>query len=273
MRKLSIAVLALAAVVAVAGVAVAANTYKVHVASTDTSGKGSAKKPIPTGLKLGFQVGESDASKRGTVIEKYSIGAEGLVTNTKAAKGKCAFTDMDNEPTVPSKCNKALVGSGLVKNAAGPSTNQSLSVSSPCNLQLRLYNSGKGMIIRLDSNGLPAPGPAGDFSSDKVGCTLPIATSIDAKFVKTKIGGVSASDLRFTVPQNLKHPLTGIDNSIRESVNSIKKITKTVKGKKIGYYSKVGCKGGKRTTRATFTTEATGTQAAQKFTATKQSKC
>ena len=273
MRKFLIAVLAVVAVVAMASVALAANTYKVHVASTNTSGKGSPTKPIPTGLKLGFQVGEEDSSKRATVIQTYSIGAEGLVTNTKAAKGKCAYTDMDNEATVPAKCNKALVGTGLVKNAAGPSTNQALAVSSPCNLQLRLYNSGKGMLIRLDSNGQPPPGNAGDFSSDKVGCALPINTSIDARFVKTKIGGVSASDLRFTVPQNLKHPLAGIDNSIRESVNSIKKVTKTVRGKKIGYYSKVGCKGGKRTTRATFTTEATASQPSQKFTATKQSKC
>lgn len=274
MRKLSIvAVLTLAAVVAVAGVAIAANTYKVHVASTNTKGKGSVAKPIPTGLKLGFKVAEDDPSKRATVIEKYSLGAEGLVTNTKAAKGKCKFSDMDNELTVPAKCNKALVGTGLVKNAAGPSTNQSLSVSSPCNLQLRLYNSGKGMIIRLDSNGQPAPGNLGDFSSNKVGCVLPINTAINGKFVKTKIGGVTASDFRFTVPQNLKHPLAGTDNSIRESVNTIKRIVKTINGKKVGYYNKVGCKGGKRTTRATFTTEATASQPAKTFTATKQSKC
>jgi hypothetical protein len=273
MRKLVIAVLALAAVVAVVGVAVAANTYTVHVASTNTKGKGTAKKPIPTGLRLGFQVAETDPTKRATVIEKYSIGAEGLVTNTKAAP-KCAFTDMDDEPTVPRKCNKALVGSGLVKNAAGPSTNQALSASSPCNLQLRLYNSGRGMIIRLDGGPPIPPG----FESDEVGCALPIHTAINARFVKTRIAGVPASDLRFTVPQNLKHPLAGTDNSIRESVNNIKKITKTIRrrGKrvKIGYYNKVGCKGGRRTTRATFTTEATASQPTpQTFTATKQSKC
>jgi hypothetical protein len=272
MRKLWIVALSLAATLAVAGVAIAANTYTVHVASTNTKGKGSAKKPIPTGLKLGFQVAETDPTKRATVIEKYSLGAEGLVTNTKAAP-KCAFTDLD-DPTVPSKCNKALVGTGLVKNAAGPSNNQALAVSSPCNLQLRLYNSGKGMVIRLDSNGAPIP-PS--FDSDEVGCALPIATAIDGRFVKTKIAGVAASDLRFTVPQNLKHPLAGLDNSIRETVNNIKKITKTIRkrGKrvKIGYYNKVGCKGNRRTTRATFTTEATATQPAQTFTATKQSAC
>jgi hypothetical protein len=269
MRKLLVVVLALAAVVAVVGVAVAANTYKVHKASTTASGKGSKAKPIPTGLTLGFQVGESDPSKRGTVVEKYSLGAEGLVTNPKVAP-KCAFTDMDNEATVPSKCNKAKVGSGIVLNAAGASTDQSLEHSSPCNLQVRLYNNGSGMIIRLDSNGKQPPS---DFSSREIGCLLPIATAINAKFVKTTIGGLPASDLRFTVPSNLKHPLAGIDNSIRESVSNIVLKTKVLDGRKKGFYEKIGCKGTKRTTRGTFTTEATASQPAQKFTATKQSKC
>ena len=269
MRKLLVAVLALAALGAVVSVALAANTYKVHKASTTASGKGSKSKPIPTGLTIGFQVGESDPARRATVIEKYSIGAEGLVTNPKVVP-KCAFTDLDNEPTVPSKCNKAQVGSGIVLNAAGASTDQSLAHSTPCNLQVRLYNSGSGMIIRLDSNGKQPPA---DFSSREIGCLLPIATSINAKFVKTTIGSVPATDLRFSVPQNLKHPLAGIDNSIRESVTVIALKTKVLDGRKKGYYEKVGCKGTKRTTRATFTTEATATQAPQKFTATKQTKC
>jgi hypothetical protein len=269
MRKVLIAVLAVAALAAVTSVALAANTYKVHKASTSAKGKGSKAKPIPTGVVIGFQVGETDPSKRATVIEKYSIGAEGLVTNTKAAP-RCAFTELDDQAGVPAKCNKALVGSGLVKNAAGSSADQSLATSAPCNLQLRLYNIGTGMAIRLDSNGKPPP-PS--FESNTVGCPLPIGTAINARFVKTKIGGVAASDLRFTVPQNLKHPLTGVDNSIRQSVTTIVRKVKTIRGKQVGFYSKVGCKGNRRTTRATFTTEATASQPAQTFTATKQSRC
>jgi hypothetical protein len=269
MRKLWIVALALAAVVSVVGVALAANTYKMHKASTTKPGKGSKAKPIPTGLTLGFQVGDTDPSKRGTPVEKYALGAEGLVTNPKVV-AKCAFSDMDNEPTVPAKCSKAQVGSGIAMNAAGPSSDQSLSASSPCNLQVRLYNNGKGMIIRLDSNGKPPPP---DFTSRTIGCLLPIATAINGTFVKTTIGGRAASDFRFTVPQNLKHPLAGIDNSIRESVSNIVLKTKVINGRKTGFYEKIGCKGTTRLTRGTFTTEATASQPAQKFTATKTSKC
>lgn len=272
MRKLLVAALAVVALAAVAGVALAANTYTVHQAGTSAKGKGSKANPIPTGLRLGFKVAETDPSKRATVIEKYSLGAEGLVTNTKAAP-RCAFTDLDDGSGVPARCNKALVGRGLVKNAAGPSTDQRLASSSPCNLQLRLYNTGRGMAIRLDSNGQPAPGGFGDFSSNKVGCLLPIATAIDARFVRTTIAGVAASDLRFTVPQNLKHPLTGTDNSIRETTNTIFLKSKLIRGKRVGYYNKVGCKGNRRTTRARFTTEATSSQPPRTFTATRQTRC
>lgn len=267
MRKLFIAALAVAALAAVVTVAYAANVYTVD-GSTSKPGKGSKAKPIPTGIELDFTVTETDSSKRATVVEKYSLGSEGLVTNPKNFP-KCAFSDLDNEPSPPAKCKKALVGGGLVKNAAGPSNDQSLSSSTPCNLKLTLYNSGRGMILRLDG-GPPVP-PS--FESDKVGCLLPIHTAINGRFVKRKIGGVTASDFVFTVPQNLKHPLAGVDNSVRRSDNIIKLRDVRKDGKRRGFYEKVGCKGGKRLVRATFKTEATASQPSQTFTATKNGKC
>ena len=266
MRKLWIAVLAIGALAAVATVAYAANVYTVK-GSTSVKGKGSKTKPIPTGIRLQFDVGETDSSKRATVVEKYALGAEGLVTNPKFFP-KCAFGDLD-DATVPAKCAKALVGSGIAKNAAGPSNNQSLAVSSPCNLKVTLYNNGSGMVIRLDG-GPPVPP---NFTTDQIGCALPIHTAINGKFVKRKIGGLTASDFTFTVPQNLKHPLSGIDNSIRRSVSNVKLKVKKVNGKRRGFYEKIGCKGPTRLTRGTFTTEATASQPPQKFTATKAGKC
>jgi hypothetical protein len=269
MRKLSIAVMAIAAVAALASVAFAANVYKVHLGSTTVPGKGSKAKPIPTALKFGFQVEETDPNKRATVIQEYAIGSEGLVTNPKLFP-KCAFSDLDNEPTPPAKCKKALVGTGLVKAAAGPSTDQSLANSTPCNLQLRLYNNGKGMMLRLDG-GPPIP-PS--FESDQVGCALPQHTAINGRFVKRKIGGVTSSDFVFSVPESLKHPLVGVDVSVRRSDNLIKLRTAKKNGAKRGFYEKIGCKGGKRLVRATFKTEVTATQPTQQtFTATKNGKC
>lgn len=265
MRKLSIAAMAIAALVAVASVAYAANVYTV-AGSAPAKGKGSTAKPIPTSVKLSFQVRETDPSKRGTVVEKYALGSEGLVTNPKFFP-KCAFGDLD-DATVPAKCGKAQVGSGIAKNAAGASNDPSLEHSSGCNLAVKLYNTGSGMAIRLD--GGP---PAAPIDSNTIGCALPIHTAINGKFVKRKIGGLPASDFTFTVPQNLKHPLPGIDNSIRRSDSNIKRKVKTVNGKERGFYEKIGCKGSSRLIRGTFTTEATASQPPQTFTATKTSKC
>jgi hypothetical protein len=267
MRKLWIAALAIVAVFALVGSALATNTYSVSKAGTTAKGKGSLKHPIPTGIVIGFKVGESDSSKRGTVVEKYAIGAEGILANGKGAP-KCGFDDLNDPGPVPSKCNKARVGGGIAKNAAGASNDQRLAVSSPCNLDVDLYNIGTGIAIHLDSHSKPPPST---FGTNEIGCLLPIdgRYTIKAKFVKTKIAGVTSTDLRFTVAENLKHPAPGIDNSIYESVTDIMKKTKSGKG----FYNKVGCKGSKRTTRATFVTEQTASQAPQKFTATKQTNC
>jgi hypothetical protein len=271
MRKLWIAVLAVVAVLAMASVAFATNVYSVHLGITTVKGKGSTAKPIPTGVKLGFTVVDSDPSKRGTVVEKFAIGVEGVVTNPKLFP-KCKFTDLDDQSGVPSKCDKALVGKGLVKNAAGSNTDRSLEPphSSPCNLALRLYNDGDGMTLRLDG-GPPAPP---NYESDEVGCLLPIGTAINGKFVRRKIAGRIGGDLVFTVPEELKHPgLPQIDNTIRRADQTVFLKKKTVAGKKRGFYEKIGCKGTKRTVRATFTTEATSSAPARTFTATKQARC
>ena len=55
MRKFSIAALALAAVMAVAGVAYAANTYSVDLAKGGTKSKGSLKKPSPASFDFGYR--------------------------------------------------------------------------------------------------------------------------------------------------------------------------------------------------------------------------
>ena len=263
MRKLLIAVVALAAAIAVASVAYAANVYTVSGSAT-AKGKGSATKHIPTGIKLQFDVTETDSSKRGTVVEKYALGSEGLVTNPKFFP-KCAFSDMDSEATVPAKCGKAHVGSGIVKNAAGSSGDQSLASSSPCNLQVRLYNTGGGMAIRLDG-GPPIP-PSMESDADRLRPSNPHRDQRQIR--EAKIGGLTSKDFTFTVPQNLKHPLTGIDNSIRSSVTNVTLKSKKVDGKKRGFYEKVGCKGSTRLVRATFDDRGHRNPSRQTFTATK----
>jgi hypothetical protein len=256
MRKLVIAAVAAIAAIALASVAYAANHYDVHVAKTTPVAKGSAKKPVPIALDFGYLVTGDTPQLRATPIIQYRIGAEGLVTYPKVAKS-CKFAEAFSS-TISPKCKKAKVGQGIVINKFGASNDPS--ALGICNLKLTLYNlsdAGKlgGLAIRLDGD---PPAPT-DPNSRQPGCPLAVHQAIKAPYFKTKIDGLPASELRFDVPNNLVHPVGGVDNSVREAVSHVNKIVgkAKVKGKKrkVGFYSAVGCKGKNRTTRVQFKDE------------------
>ena len=144
MRKLWIAVLALAAVVAVAGVAVAANTYTVHLAEV-TPGKGTMKRPIPAALDFGYQVGDTE-NMRPFVIREYRIAAEGT-RSYPDARPKCTF-DAATDPSavtpaaLSAACRRAFVGTGTINNLAGAPNDRSQKL--PCNVKLTLINISTG---------------------------------------------------------------------------------------------------------------------------------
>jgi hypothetical protein len=267
MRKRLIAALTGVAVLALGGVAFAANVYTVHIASTSPAGKGTASKPLPVKLNFGYTVGDTEGL-RPTVTKQYRIAAEGLITYPKLFPA-CKFSQAQ-APTLPSACKKAVVGSGLVKNNAGAATDRTQKLI--CNLKLTLVNisnAGKngGMAIRLDGD--PPAAPPG---SNAVGCTLPVHTAIKAPFFPVKVDGLKTSDLRFTVPQELQEPLAGVQNAVIEATSAVnRKTAKTkIKGvtRTVGFYSEIGCKGKDRTVRVDFIDTA-----GAKFTANKKAKC
>ena len=264
MRKLYVFAATVIAVLALAAVAYAENTYTVG-GSAAPKGKGSKSKPLPIALKFNFGVGNTDPALRGSPIQIYAIGSEGLVTYPKYFP-TCTFSQATST-TVSKACKKARTGGGLVQAVVGAASDLSLANSLYCNNKLTLYNisgagSQGGMAIRLDTD--PPSPPAG---SRTIGCPTPVHQSIKAKFVKTKIGGLAASELRFTVPTELLHP-AGLDNVVQNNESLINKWVAKKKGKKYGYYSAIGCKAGKRTIRSTFTSED-----GVKKTATKDVKC
>ena len=267
MRKRLIAALTVVAVLSFGGVAFAENIYEVHIAKSSPKGKGTPSKPLPVKLDFGYTVGDTEGL-RPTVIEQYRIAPEGLITYPKLFPS-CKYSQA-NAAQVASACKKAVVGSGLVRNEAGPGTDRSVKLV--CNLKLTLYNisdAGKngGMAIRLDGD----PPPAAPGSKD-VGCAISVHTAIKAPFFNVKLEGLKTSELRFTVPVQLQEPAPGVQNAVVEAISKVnKKTAKTkVKGKTrtVGFYSEIGCKGKDRTTRVTFV----DTQA-RKFTANRKSPC
>ena len=148
-------------------------------------------------------------------------------------------------------------------------------------LNLNLYNlkpgnygeAGKvgkagGLAIRIDAD---PPAPPNLDDSNKGQCLAPQHASILATYHRVKIKGVTSDELRFTVPPELLHP-GGLDVTVRDVKSQIlRKVAKVkVHGKKtkVGFYSAVGCKGGKRSIQVTFVAES-----GQKTPITKDKKC
>jgi hypothetical protein len=267
MRKLSIAVLAALAVLALGGVAYATNVYNVHVASSSPKGKGTSAKPQPVKVNFGYTVTD-DQGLRPTVIRQYRIASEGLVT-FPGAHPTCTFAQAAAQ-RLPRACNKAKVGGGLVRNNAGASGNRSEKLV--CNLRLTLINvSGAGrngaLAIRLDGD---PPAPT-DPNSRQLGCAIALHSAIRAPFTQVRLGGFRSSELRFEVPDNLAHPIPGIDNSVVEAVSRVdRKLARTrIRGvrRQVGYYNEIGCRG-RRTVRVRFVDEA-----GELFTANRQAAC
>jgi hypothetical protein len=266
MRKFWIAALALAAVVAVAGVAIAANTYQVHMAAT-SAGKGTRAKPIPTKLNFGYRVGDTE-NQRPFVIRQYRIAIEGTFAFPKA-RPRCTYAAATDPNVVDpaqlsSACRKAKVGTGTINNLAGSPTDRNQKL--PCNVKLTLINISTGdprfpgTVTQIRRRG----GIAIRIDADPPDCPIPVHEALAAPFYDTKIQRIPTSELRFTVPDTLAHP-GGLDNAVVEVTSRIAKLTglvRVVNGvpkasatRRVGFYSLVGRKGGTRTVRVTFIDE------------------
>jgi hypothetical protein len=271
MRKFLIVAVAAVSVLAVAAVAYAANVYTVD-GGTKPRGKGTAAKPLPVSLNFDFTVSDENPANRGTPVEKYFIGAEGLVSYPERFPTCSGGTDGANNPdlaTVKKVCKKARVGGGIIKAYAGPTADQTVKLN--CVLELNLYNlkpgnygtRGKvtkkhgGLAIRVDAEQAIIP----NLNDEHKGkCATAQNEAIIAPYKPVKIKGVTSDELQFTVPQSLLHPAGGLETVVQDVSSAVMKRTATarVKGKnrKVGFYSAVGCKGNQRSIQVTFISEA-----------------
>jgi hypothetical protein len=218
MRKVVFLLVAFAigAIATVAYAQTQVNEYAVQGSISPNKG-GTKAKPNPIQLKFAFQVSEA-SGLRPSPIETYSIGFYGGRTNGQLFP-KCTATQMNNAESDDVCPKGSVVGTGFVKNIAG-ATNNPADRSIPCNLNLKIYNSGKNKAALWLAGGPPA-------------CAVTLATAIDAKYVSA-FGGKGQA-LQFTVPPNLLHPLAGLDNAQLDVTSTIKRLTKKSKGVLHGY--------------------------------------
>jgi hypothetical protein len=250
-----IAALAVAAtVLALAAVAYGqvVNTYTVD-GSTSPTNAGTSKKPVPVSVKFGYTIGEQ-GGQRPSPVKTYSIAFAGLRVNTSQFP-KCSAATLDSKG--PKGCpSGSLMGTGFITNATGAKDNPS-DKSIQCNAALSVYNSGsnKGVIYVAGSP---------QSTDNRTKCAIELAAPIPARFIRASNG--QSTSLQFTVPPSLLHPLPTLDNAVTSVTSTIKRVTKTVSGRKVGFFESVGgCKSGKRAITVTFTPESGPTAKAQKL--------
>jgi hypothetical protein len=269
MRKFLIAAAAAGTLLAVAAVAYAANTYTVD-GSTSPRGKGTASRPMPVSLNFDYTVRDENPAFRGTPVEKYFIGAEGLMTYPEAFPTCSGGTNGANNPdlaTVKRVCKRARVGGGIIKAYAGPSQDQTVKLN--CVLELNLYNIEPGnygprgrvsrkhgaLGIRIDGRQASIPSLDDQYKGQ---CATAQNEAIIAPYKPVRIKGVTSDELQFTVPQSLLHP-AGLDTVVQNVESAVRRRTamKRIRGqnRRIGFYSAVGCKGNQRSIQVTFIDE------------------
>lgn len=238
MRKVSLVVAAMAAMLSLAAVALA-GTNQYGVTGKIASG-GSKKKPKEVGVQFNYTI-KTDDGTLSNPVKTYKIHFDGLKSNGKyGAKGKYCTAASINKAGNDSVCSSSTkVGTGSVKAFVG-AAGQAIDPGAKCDLDLDIYAGGPTSLALY-------------LHGDPPACLAPISQAIDAKLKNDSKGG----SLTFTVPPVLLHPVAGLDSGITEVKSTIKKIGK---GKKALFYSDgTGCKG-QRQVEVTFTDEA-GTSA------------
>lgn len=254
MRKLAVSSAAIAVMLVFAAVAYAANRYEVTPAATNPAGKGSPAKPKPKTVKFGFTA-EDESGARATPVIRYSIRFQGLrYFGGRSQFPKCTFAQANGDATVNTRCKRALVGRGTVRNRFGPTSDP----NNPgrCFLSLRLYNTGRGFALRLDG---------GPNNNPDRSCPTTVSQAIDARFRTVRIGGRPSVALNFNLEgsnRNLADPLLdgSLQNSVSEVSSTINRKTRTVriKGKrrKVSVLSSIACAGRQRAIQVDFTDDA-----------------
>lgn len=231
MRKVSLVVAAVVAMLSITAIALAANQNSYSVTGKIASG-GTKKKPKHVGVVFNYKIATPDGSVT-TPVATYKIHFGGLKFNTKgAAKGKYCTAAAINQAASDAQCPAGThVGTGAVKASVGTAGAPS---SGECNLKLDVYVGGpKSLALYL--HGTPPD------------CIAAIGQAIDAKLKSDSTG----SSLTFSVPPNpLLHPVPGLDAGITSVASNIAKGSGTK-----GVFTSTGCKG-KRKVDVTFTTEA-----------------
>lgn len=242
MRKQAVAVAVAASILGAATMAFAqqpqVNVYTVH-GDVSPNKVGTKHKPVAVGLVFDYTMREK-SGLRPNPVRTYTIAFYGGHENTTLFPG-CPAAKI-NAARSDAGCPKgSLVGKGSLTAVAG-ATSDPTDTSIRCVLPAKIYNGGKGHASLYLKVAPPD-------------CPVSINQAIDMRYVNA-FGG-KGRGLRFSVPDNLLHPIPGLEDAVVDVKTTLPRKTVKVHGRTRGYFeSTEPCLKGKRMVSVTFTTVA-----------------
>jgi hypothetical protein len=219
------------AVLAVTAVAYAVTDTVTYSAKMSFKGTPSSKKPVNTSYQGILHVDTDPQGQQPETAPTTTIYYSKGFKNNAAYFPFCNQSEIDGNPSFPSKCNKAIVGTGTASSLAGtPGSPSSSSVRE--NLTVKAVNGPKGKVIFLVLNSAP-------------GAPVQISNRVVPGLV-AKAAGTFGFVTKFQVPEDLQNQL-GLSIALTDFNVKISGTPKTVtiKGKKqkVSYLQLTSCKG------------------------------
>jgi hypothetical protein len=231
MRRLVLVVaIAAAAVLAVTGVTHAVTNTLGYSTKLSYKGKPTGKKPANLAYTGTLHIDTDPRGQQPDTAPVTSIYFAKAIKNNAKYFPSCTRSQIDGKPAFPSKCKKAVVGTGTAAALAGlPGNPSSQSVSE--DLNVRAVNGPKGKAIFLVLNSKP-------------GAPVAITNRVVPGGV-VKSSGQFGFRVRFTIPADLQSQL-GLSISLTDFNVKISSKARTVKVKrkrtKLAYLQLTSCK-------------------------------
>lgn len=228
MRRAALA----AAVVAASGAGALAHAAGVHTLTVGVTpgGPGSTSAPQAKKVLVDYRV-EGSEGRRPSPVRIVNLTLEGIVVR-ETGFPRCTFAQADvlELATVLAACGKAQVGSGRIDLVMGLVHDPTDATG--CSVDLRVFNLGRRRLaLRVDR-------------SAEEDCLMDPQAAVRATLRRTRLAGRPADRLRFEVPDFLRHPLDGLELAIVRVRATLAGPARRARGRRVGFYSAVGC--GKR---------------------------
>jgi hypothetical protein len=236
------------AVLGAATAAVAAtqlNSYKAGFAFSPTKA-GTKSKPVSIGYNQTYDAASLTAGNRAAPLVDIKTTIYGMRSNGNlSAFPKCTAAQITADHlNWDKKCPKgSMVAQGPVNAKLGPATTL-VGAGTPCNPYLHVYNGGNNTIVFF-FNIIPPKYTCGTL---KTGASAPYFGHVSQQGKNLVLDVVLPPDVSTEAGG-----LAGVYGSLIHEQLTWSKITKTIKGKSVGFQESIGCKGGTRPWSVAYT--------------------